>query len=445
MSGVAAAISGGAGVLSAGLGFFGSKSSAKKQQAALQQAAAAQDRANQAALAAQNQVTAVNRQMIQPYVTSGVNALSQLSAGVQLPYSAAQLAESATQTALQNQQEQNRYNTERAAYDSAVHQRNLAINRIGMDYYKHPHVKATLDAQLPIPPEPAPPNITSALSNDGRGEFSQRTNMTPTEWFASEAAAGRAVDPSKQNWNADFDMTGWLASQGRAANALTRDFAMSDYEADPGYAFRLAQGTKALENTAAARGNQLSGATLKAMSEYNQGQASQEYQNAVNRYNVNRSNLQGVGYKAYDMFNIDQNKLYGRFTDAYGRQAIAKQQDFSNIYNLSNQGLNAMTSMMGSAQTGANNVSNLLTSQGQNQANALIQQGVISGQGEQAMYGALGQGLGSLSSAFTDYNKGSTGQAKYDGQGTQIYNALTSSSYQPAFNAAITPAFRGVY
>jgi hypothetical protein len=33
-----------------------------------------------------------------------------------------------------------------------------------------------------------------------------------------------------------------------------RDFSMADYEADPGYAFRLAEGNKALERSAAARG-----------------------------------------------------------------------------------------------------------------------------------------------------------------------------------------------
>ena len=38
-----------------------------------------------------------------------------------------------------------------------------------------------------------------------------------------------------------------------------RDFAMSDYEADPGYAFRLAEGNKALERSAAARGMVMSG------------------------------------------------------------------------------------------------------------------------------------------------------------------------------------------
>lgn len=52
---------------------------------------------------------------------------------------------------------------------------------------------------------------------------------------------------------------------------------------DPGYAFRLAEGQKALERSAAARGGLLSGATGKALTRYGQEMGSQEYQNAYNR------------------------------------------------------------------------------------------------------------------------------------------------------------------
>jgi len=69
-----------------------------------------------------------------------------------------------------------------------------------------------------------------------------------------------------------------------------RDFAMSDYEADPGYAFRLAEGNKALERSAAARGMVLSGQMFKGLQRYGQDMASQEYQNAFNRYQTNRTN-----------------------------------------------------------------------------------------------------------------------------------------------------------
>lgn len=83
---------------------------------------------------------------------------------------------------------------------------------------------------------------------------------------------------------------------------LSRNFSMADYQADPGYQFRLEQGAKALERAGAARGGQLSGAQLKGLTDYNSGMASQEYGNAYNRFMQNRttkfgqlSNLAGLG------------------------------------------------------------------------------------------------------------------------------------------------------
>ena len=69
-----------------------------------------------------------------------------------------------------------------------------------------------------------------------------------------------------------------------------RDFGASDFQTDPGYAFRLSEGMKALDRTAAARGGLLSGATLKGAERYGQGLASDEYQRAYERYNTNRAN-----------------------------------------------------------------------------------------------------------------------------------------------------------
>jgi len=75
-----------------------------------------------------------------------------------------------------------------------------------------------------------------------------------------------------------------------------RDFGMSDFQADPGYAFRLGEGQKALERSAAARGGLISGGALKAATRYGQDMGSQEYQNAFQRYQTNRSNqLQPLG------------------------------------------------------------------------------------------------------------------------------------------------------
>jgi len=70
---------------------------------------------------------------------------------------------------------------------------------------------------------------------------------------------------------------------------LLRDFTAADFQADPGYAFRLQEGLKGLDRQAAARGGLISGAALKAAQRYGQDVASNEYQNAYNRYNQNRS------------------------------------------------------------------------------------------------------------------------------------------------------------
>ena len=84
-----------------------------------------------------------------------------------------------------------------------------------------------------------------------------------------------------------FGLGGDAASQGYGN--MLRDFSTEDFQADPGYAFRLQEGLKSLDRTAAMRGKMMSGQALKAAGRYGQDMASQEYQNAYNRYNQNRS------------------------------------------------------------------------------------------------------------------------------------------------------------
>ena len=70
-----------------------------------------------------------------------------------------------------------------------------------------------------------------------------------------------------------------------------RPFGMSDFQADPGYAFRMKEGLKGLDQQAAARGGLISGNALRAAQQYGQELGSQEYQNAYNRYQTNRTNV----------------------------------------------------------------------------------------------------------------------------------------------------------
>jgi len=74
---------------------------------------------------------------------------------------------------------------------------------------------------------------------------------------------------------------------------------------DPGYKFRLSEGTRNVERGAAARGGLFSGGSLRDLTEFSQGLASQEYGNAFNRFASERdkafdrtSSLLMPGYNA---------------------------------------------------------------------------------------------------------------------------------------------------
>lgn len=131
-------------------------------------------------------------------------------------------------------------------------------------------------------------------------------------------AAMYATDLQREMWEDDksryeqqrADLEPWRAAGVRALGGLEnadfqRDFSMKDFQKDPGYDFRMSEGQKALERSAAARGGLQSGGTLKALTRYGQDFASNEFNNAYNRFNADRdrrfnrlSSLAGIGQTA---------------------------------------------------------------------------------------------------------------------------------------------------
>jgi hypothetical protein len=79
----------------------------------------------------------------------------------------------------------------------------------------------------------------------------------------------------------------------------TKDFSMSDFTTDPGYQFRLEQGLRAINASAAAKGMGMAGANIKGAAEYGQNLASNEYTNAFNRYQTNRAAQLDPLFKLY--------------------------------------------------------------------------------------------------------------------------------------------------
>ena len=151
-------------------------------------------------------------------------------------------------------------------------------------------------------------------------------------------------------------------TQGAEFGRYARPFGMQDFQADPGHAFRLSEGMKALEASRAARGGLLSGATGKALSRYGQDLASQEYGNAFNRFQTERANrLQPLG------------SLMGTGQAAASNQATAAGQYGTNVGNLATSGAAAQAAGqvgMTNALTGALNTY-LNYSANQNMVNAL--------------------------------------------------------------------------
>lgn len=92
-----------------------------------------------------------------------------------------------------------------------------------------------------------------------------------------------------------------------------------DFFNDEGYQFRLKEGIDGIQNSAAARGGLNSGNTLKELSKYASGLASQEYGDAYNRFSGNRNFLEGqyVGDRNFgrDVYTGDRNFDYSTNVD----------------------------------------------------------------------------------------------------------------------------------
>lgn len=129
---------------------------------------------------------------------------------------------------------------------------------------------------------------------------------------AQGAASDRAIALQREMFNKQLELQAPYRKAGeQALNKLVplateyTPFGMQQFQADPGYAFRLSEGQKALERSAAARGGLMSGATGKALTRFGQDFGSQEYTNAFNRYQTERQarlnplqSLAGVGQTA---------------------------------------------------------------------------------------------------------------------------------------------------
>jgi hypothetical protein len=107
------------------------------------------------------------------------------------------------------------------------------------------------------------------------------------------ASADRSLDLQREMFNKQLELQQPFQEAG--VNALNR-MRSGDVMGmmDPSYQFRLGEGMKALDRTAAARGGLISGGALKAAQRYGQEFASNEFGNAYNRL----ASMAGIGQTA---------------------------------------------------------------------------------------------------------------------------------------------------
>lgn len=157
-------------------------------------------------------------------------------------------------------------------------------------------------------------------------------------WLGADAqrdAANRAMGVQRDVYGQQrADQAPWLnAGRSTLADLLRQmqsgafDVDGSTLQNDPGYQFRLAEGQRALERSAAARGGLNSGATMRSLARYSQGVASDELQNAWTRRQgaFNRmAGIAGMGQNAANAMGQFGNHYADSMSNLYGAQGNAE-------------------------------------------------------------------------------------------------------------------------
>lgn len=166
---------------------------------------------------------------------------------------------------------------------------------------------------------------------------------------------------------------------------------------DPGYQARLKLGTDTLQHSAAARGSVLTGGTAKALDQYAQDYASNEYGNVYNRARQTFQNN-------YNVYNQNQANQYNKLAALSGLgQTTAGQ--------LATAGQNASNNVTGNLLSTGQNVG-----QQYNNAGAATASGYVGG--ANAWSGALGGLGGNLSNLLLLSQLGGGGVSSNGGGGT---------------------------
>lgn len=126
-----------------------------------------------------------------------------------------------------------------------------------------------------------------------------RDILAQQQALESQAGYGATGTASLSKLNELIQSGDLYKGYGDYTGELSFDPSSVDVTQDPGYAFRLSQGQKALDTGAGRKGQLFSGAQQKALLEYGQNLGSQEYQNAYQRQFSTFQDARNAKYQDY--------------------------------------------------------------------------------------------------------------------------------------------------
>lgn len=158
------------------------------------------------------------------------------------------------------------------------------------------------------------PNTTEGRIKalEGQGYKPYATPTTSVDNSGLDAAVQKAL--AEQATTADANKSNPLYG------SLLDTFSMDNFQADPGYQFRLSEGNKALDRSLAASGQYLTPERQKALVAYNQDMGAQEFGNAYGRFNSDQGNIYNrlAGIAGIGQTALAQNQQAGQ---QYGQSA----------------------------------------------------------------------------------------------------------------------------
>lgn len=220
----------------------------------------------------------------------------------------------------------------------------------------------------------------STLDEAGlNAEIERRLAEQDAQMRAAEEAAKN--DPNYGRLSQGFQFDKYTPEKYQQAEKFS--YTGEDLYKDPSYLFRLQQGQKALDRQGAAAGRFLSGRQLQASSDYNQGAASQEFQNAYSRalgtFGTNEANR-------YNAFSTNESNRFNAFQSNEGNRFNAHQANFSNT-------VNPLLSLSGAGQVSAQFLGNSGQQTAQLMGNNLTNNANAQGAAGIAGANAIGNGL----------------------------------------------------